>query len=141
MILLDTCALIWLANGDSIADGALAEIERAIAAGNGGLLVSPVSAWEVGLASRRARRGRLPEPFLPDPGAWFARALAHPGVRLCPLTSAAAIASSELPGDFHEDPGDRLLVATSRALAAPIVTRDQKILAYAEAGHVAAIAC
>jgi PIN domain nuclease of toxin-antitoxin system len=60
-----------------------------------------------------------------------ARAL-HPGI---------AIAASQLPEPLHGDPADRLLIATARALAMPIVTRDGKIIAYAEAGHLAAISC
>jgi PIN domain nuclease of toxin-antitoxin system len=42
---------------------------------------------------------------------------------------------------LHADPVDRLIIATARHLGMPIVTSDRKILAYAEAGHVAAIAC
>ena len=53
---------------------------------------------------------------------------------------AIGLAASALP-DFHQDPADRLLVATARALDVPILTRDRKILDYAEAGRVKAIAC
>jgi PIN domain nuclease of toxin-antitoxin system len=34
-----------------------------------------------------------------------------------------------------------MLIATARDLSMPIVTRDSKILEYASAGHVVAIAC
>lgn len=44
-----------------------------------------------------------------------------------------------MPQPFHFDPADRMLVATARALRCPILTSDAKILAYASAGHVAAI--
>ncbi|HEY0423571.1 MAG TPA: hypothetical protein VGC82_09645 [Rhodopila sp.] len=46
-----------------------------------------------------------------------------------------------LPGAFHADPGDRLIIATARHLGTPIVTGDRKILAYAEAGFVRVIPC
>ena len=36
---------------------------------------------------------------------------------------------------------DRLVVATARHLGLPIVTRDRKMIAYAEGGHVNVIAC
>jgi len=53
---------------------------------------------------------------------------------------AMAIDACTLPGDFHADPADRILVATARAENATLVTRDEKILAYAQAGHVRVLA-
>lgn len=142
-VLLDTCALIWLANGDALAPAARRAINRAGAAAGaaGGVLVSPVSAWEIGLLARRNRARANAEAFLPEPQGWFARAAAGPGVRVTALTPFIAIASAFLPGDLHQDPGDRLLAATARALGVPLVTRDRALLAYAEAGHIEAIAC
>jgi PIN domain nuclease of toxin-antitoxin system len=52
-----------------------------------------------------------------------------------------ALASSLLPGVIHSDPADLLLIATALEMNIPIATRDRKILAYADAGHVQAIAC
>ncbi len=136
-VLLDTCAVIWLADGAPIEEGALAAIAHA--AGADGVLVSPISAWEIGLLSRpRAGRGMT---FLPDPATWFARVLAAPSIRLAPFTPGIAIAASHLPEPLHGDPADRLLIATARALAVPIVTRDSKIIAFGAAGHVAVVAC
>ena len=100
------------------------------------MLVSPVSAWEIGLLVAKGRIS-LDRP----PRHWFAYFLGLPGVRLVPLTPDAAILSSFLPGGFHNDPADRLLVSTAVVLAATLVTRDARILAYADAGHVAALAC
>jgi PIN domain nuclease of toxin-antitoxin system len=51
------------------------------------------------------------------------------------------LAASFLPGDFHNDPADRFLVATARVMGVALLTRDRKILDYAAAGHVRAIAC
>jgi PIN domain nuclease of toxin-antitoxin system len=42
-----------------------------------------------------------------------------------------ATKSVDLPGDFHKDPADRMIVATARKLAVPLVTKDDKIRAYA----------
>ncbi len=36
-----------------------------------------------------------------------------------------------LPGDFHRDPADRILVATARVHKLTLLTADEKILAYA----------
>ena len=136
-VLLDTCALIWLAEGTAMEDEALAAIAHA--AGAEGVLISPISAWEIGLLSRpKAGRGVT---FLPDPATWFSRVMAAPSVRLAPFTTAIAITASRLPEPLHADPADRLLIATARALAMPIVTRDGKIIAYGVAGHVAVVPC
>ncbi|MGX9965683.1 type II toxin-antitoxin system VapC family toxin [Roseomonas sp. F4] len=138
-VLLDTCAVIWLATGAPMAAAALAAIQQA---GNGaGIFVSPVSAWEIGLLSR-PRPTRPPAlTLLPDPKTWFARLMAGPGIREAPLSPGAAVDASFLPGDLHGDPGDRLIIATARDRGLPLVTRDGLILAYGRAGHLATIAC
>lgn len=138
-LLLDTCAVIWLANGDPLS----AEASRAItgAGETDGILVSPVSAWEVGMLSRiRPDRGPAIQ-FMPDPKTWFARVMAGAGIRAAAFTPDIAVDAYHLPGSFHGDPADRLMVSTARHLGVPIVTRDRKIVAYAQAGHVAVIAC
>lgn len=136
-VLLDTCAVIYVANGDPMRAAARAEILRA-AVGNG-VLVSPVSAWEIGLLGRANRRQSV--QFLPDPKTWFDRLMAQSGVRLAPFTPEIAINSSNLPGSAHGDPADRLIIATARSLGVPIVTRDRHMLTYSRAGHVTAVAC
>lgn len=72
---------------------------------------------------------------------WWTKLLANPGVNECGLDGSIAIASTMLPGEFHKDPMDRMLVATARALDCTLMTRDAEILAYAAQGHVKAIAC
>lgn len=138
MLLLDTCALIWLINRTPIRPQALDEIERA--AREDALLVSTASAWEIGLLSRRTGRSDGLQ-FSPDPKTWFARALTAPGLRLAALTPEIVIDASHLPGELHSDPADRLIIATARHLGAGIVTRDRKILDYAQAGFIEALAC
>jgi PIN domain nuclease of toxin-antitoxin system len=68
---------------------------------------------------------------------WLERALASSGLTLLPLAQPTVMVDAcTLPGEFHADPADRILVATARAENATLVTRDEKILAYAQAGHV-----
>ena len=134
-ILLDTCAAIWLAGGERLSPEALDAITGA-AVGRG-VYVSPASAWEIGLLARAADG----PAFRPDPTTWFARLMAAPGVKEAALTTEIAIAASRLPGAPRGDPIDHLLIATARHLSLPIVTRDWRILAYAEADHVDAIEC
>jgi len=136
MILLDTCAIIWMVQEQPMASAALSAIRRAAAVGS--LLVSPVSAWEIGLLATR-RRQQL--TFRPTPVTWIERLLARPGIRPAPLSHRAAVSAASLPGALHGDPADRLLIATARELGVPLVTRDRRILDYAGQGHVDAIAC
>jgi PIN domain nuclease of toxin-antitoxin system len=67
--------------------------------------------------------------------------MAGPGIREAPFHPDIAIDSSWLPGEVHGDPADRLIIATARHLGLPVVTRDRKIIAYAEDGEVAVIPC
>ena len=121
-VLLDTCAVIWLAIGDPLAQEALAAISHAALAE--GVFVSPASAWEVGLLSR-VRGGSGPAlSFLPDPQSWFARFMAGPGIKEAPLLPEIAIASSHLPDPLHGDPADRFVISTARHHQIPIITRD-----------------
>jgi PIN domain nuclease of toxin-antitoxin system len=133
-VLLDTCAIVFVANDEPIGRAARAAIVRA--ATGDGVLVSPVSAWEIGILAAGRRL-----TFAPDARSWFQAFAAREGVRLAALTAEAAIDSSFLPATLHGDPADRLLVATARELGVPIVTRDRAIIAYAQAGHVKAVAC
>jgi PIN domain nuclease of toxin-antitoxin system len=135
-VLLDTCAVIVMMGGDMQHSAREAVIEAGLSEG---IFVSPVTAWEVGLLARRRRRGRV--EFRPDAAAWMARVLSSAGVCQAPFNFDIALASSALPDPFHEDPADRMLVATARYLGMPIVTSDRRILAYAQAGHVAAVVC
>jgi len=134
-LLLDTCAIMFVAENQAIRSLARQQVTAAAGSGDG-VLVSPVSAWEIGLLA--AKRGFV---FFPDPRAWFQAFMVSPGVRLAPLTPEIAIESSLLPTPLHADPADRLLIATARVLQIPIVTRDRRILDYARANLVAAIPC
>ena len=67
--------------------------------------------------------------------------MAGPGIREAALTPEIAVDASYLPGDLHGDPADRLLVATARHLGIPLVTRDAKLIAYAERGFLRVLAC
>jgi PIN domain nuclease of toxin-antitoxin system len=64
-VLLDTCAAIWLANGDSMSAESRTSIAAAQTA-NLGVYVSPMTAWEIAtlVAKNRLRLALAPE-------AWF----------------------------------------------------------------------
>lgn len=132
-LLLDTCALLWWLE-EALPEAVAAQLLEVGL--EGALYVSAVSIWEIGLL---ARRGRI--DLRPDQDAWLARVRASPVLRETPLTADRALASSFLPGDLHADPADRMLAATARDMDAVLVTRDARLLAYAEAGHMQALAC
>jgi PIN domain nuclease of toxin-antitoxin system len=135
-VLLDTCAAVWIGNRESIAPSALQVIRAA--AKTAGILVSAVTGWEIGIATTRPRN---PLVVLPTAQIWLADLLARPGFRRMPLEPEVAVNAAYLPGTFHRDPADRLLIATAREFGAPLVTRDRRILDYAAQGYVDAIPC
>ena len=134
MILLDTCALIWIMNRDPLLPAALRAMERA--ARGGELYLSPISAWEIGML---VRRGRLVLDVSAE--VYVSRAFSRPGVQVAALTPEIAVRSSHLPGTLHSDPADRMLIATAMLMGLKLMTRDRDLLNYAAQGHLSAIAC
>jgi PIN domain nuclease of toxin-antitoxin system len=133
--LLDTHAAIWLVEGQSFSQAAKEAFAKATAHGED-VLVSPMSAWEIGMLSAR---GRLRMPLTPT--VWFERLLRSPGIALADLPTRVFMASSFLPGSPPRDPADRILIATARDGDHVLVTRDKEVLAYAGQGHLKALAC
>ena len=134
-LLLDTCAVIWVASDEPIAKEARNAIAAALMA-DLPVYVSPISAWEVGLL---AARGRISLSMSPE--RWFDRLLGAPGIRLAEMPPSVLIASSYLPGDTLADPADRIIAATAREYDLRVVTRDRRLLAYAKSGYCRALAC
>ena len=85
-----------------------------------------------------AARGRVALPAAP--AEWFEEVI-DSGLAWAPLSPGVLVEASFLPGQIHGDPADRILVATARAFGYRLMTRDRKLLDYAEAGHVKALAC
>jgi PIN domain nuclease of toxin-antitoxin system len=134
-LLLDTCAVIWLTNGEPISEEASTALRQARDSGDM-VYVSPITAWELGLL---AARGRL--NLLMTPQRWFDRLLEAPGLRLSEMPPNVLIASSFLPGILPRDPADRIIAATAREYGYRLMTRDRPLLDYAEQGHIQAICC
>lgn len=122
MILLDTHVWVWWVHDDPMPRGLRTTIEvRA----REGLAVSAISCWEV---AKLVERGRLHLPL--DLHDWLDLALNPSGVSLIPLSPRIAGDSTRLPGDFHRDPADQIIVATARLHDFPLATCDEKIRGY-----------
>jgi len=108
-----------------------------VAASRGELLLSPISAWEIGML---VRRGRLSIGMTVEQ---YVRVLfSQPGVVLAALTPSVALAAAMLPGKPISDPADRIMIATAAAYGAHLVTHDKKIRDYAKTTtHLRCIAC
>jgi len=134
-LLLDTCAVLWTALDAGIA-GKAEEAMNASVQADVDVMVSPITAWELGLLEAR---GRL--PTAQQASRLFNEFLSRPGIGLEGLSPEILIDSSSLPGELHNDPADRIIIATARALDMIVVTRDRAILRYAQQGYVRALEC
>jgi PIN domain nuclease of toxin-antitoxin system len=124
MIVLDTHVWIWWVDeSKKLSQKSKETIEQNIEHGLG---VSIISCWEVAKLVELARL----ELTLPV-REWITAALAYPGVRLLALTPDIAVDSTQLPGEFHRDPADQLIVATARFYDSLLLTHDSKLLDYA----------
>jgi PIN domain nuclease of toxin-antitoxin system len=129
-LLLDTCAVLWLAQGATIS----AEARRAIAEQD--VHVSPISAWEIANLVRKNRLA-LTLPVT----SWLRQAIEGMRAAVPALTTDILANSCELPGQPPDDPADRIMIATARDANMIIVTRDAQILGYSRTGYVRAMAC
>src|SRR5258708_7349118 len=110
MIVLDTHVLIWWVDG-------AAKLSRPAA--------SAIKAGEIAML---VDRGRL--TLTMDVSTWLATVDRISGLRFTPVDNPIAVGSVNLPGEFHQDPADRIIVATARRFGAPLVTQDRRIRSY-----------
>ncbi|WP_109994799.1 type II toxin-antitoxin system VapC family toxin [Salinisphaera sp. LB1] len=126
MIVLDTHVLVWWVTGDrQLSPHAKTAIETERSAADGIVLVSAISAWEIAML---VKAERLTLTMALDD--WLETVSAIDGVRFVPLDNDVGVESTRLPGEFHTDPADRMIVALARHLNVPLVTADTKIRAY-----------
>ncbi len=129
MIVLDTHAAVWYAAGEKIKPSALRRIHQEATAK--AIVLSAISAWEIGML---VAKGRL--TIVDRTVAEYVAALFHrEGVTEQPVTAIIAELAARLPGPFHGDPADRIIVATAVANGATLATRDERILTYAKVSN------
>ncbi len=120
--LLDTHIIVWWFERNP---RLLAAQKEALASADAEspLVISDISLWEISTLTSLGRlKLRLP---LRD---WLERAVAPPLVRRIGISPVIAAEVASLPDSFHRDPADRILVATSRALGATLLTLDKRII-------------
>ncbi|MFZ1681178.1 MAG: type II toxin-antitoxin system VapC family toxin [Rhizobiaceae bacterium] len=134
-LLLDTCAIIWISQDEKLDPAAMEAIAAAESASRP-IYISIMSAWEVGMLMSKGRLASSKPPL-----RWFNDFIENSSVVVQQLNVDVMIASSFLPTPVHNDPMDRILIATAREHELTIVTRDKAILAYGASGHVRTLAC
>jgi PIN domain nuclease of toxin-antitoxin system len=134
--------LLWLLNGDPIAAAATLAIHRAQQTHS--LFVSPMSAWEVGVALGKENPAHRPNLHGLSPGPWFTSAVSALSAKVPQLNLAIAVEAAEVPAVYgYGDPGDCFLIATARVRGLALVTHDSRILEFAarQPSYLTVIAC
>jgi PIN domain nuclease of toxin-antitoxin system len=124
VIVLDTHAWVWwVSQAPDLPRRVRQRIERGLE--EDALCVSSISAWEVAMLVKR-RRLELTMAV----GDWLGASEALPSVRFVPVDNRIALRSVLLPEPLHNDPADRIIIATALQLGAAVVTKDDKLRRY-----------
>ncbi len=124
MIVLDTHAWIWwVSSPEFLSETAKQIIDEAATEKN--VFISSISTWEIAIL---VSRGRL--KLTMSPADWVAASEALPFFDFVPVSNSLALKSVQLPGILHNDPADRIIIATTVSLGAVLVTKDEKIRNY-----------
>jgi len=119
-MILDTCALLFLANGDR----RLSRSARQRLGREPVRWFCAISSFEIAL---KHRQGKLELPLAPL--RWLRNLEARYALTELPLDSALCVAATELP-PHHRDPFDRFIIAAALQLRVPVVTIDPKFSLY-----------
>ena len=125
MIVLDTHILIWWATGDlkKLSSNAIAAIDQETQAGE--IIISSISAWEIAMLINKDRI-----VISMDLDEWLFTIEQIDAVKFYAVDNDIAIKSANLPGEFHKDLADRMIVATARKLGSSLISADEKIINY-----------
>jgi PIN domain nuclease of toxin-antitoxin system len=124
MIVLDTHVwLWWISNPEKLSMDAAREINQAV--NENGVILSSFSTWEIAMLVNKRRL-----TLSVDLRDWIRKTESLPFVKFIPVDNTIALRSVSLPGDFHSDPADRIIVATALSMGLPLATKDEKIRAY-----------
>ena len=120
-LLLDTCAVLRLANGEfgKFSRSAMDAMREA-----GMLYVSPISEWEISL---KWKQGGIKLPL--EPRELMRKMVDAYSLSLVPLSEEVMFRATELP-DIHKDPADRFIIATALLGNMVVVTTDHRFQQY-----------
>ncbi len=119
-MLLDTCALLWLAHEQKNINMEVLEWINESPV----VYTSAISAFEISL---KHKVGKL---YLPvPPRQWFQEITIHHNIKVINLDEEICIRATELP-DIHKDPCDRFIIATALNMKVPVVTSDKRFKDY-----------
>ena len=119
-LLLDTCAFLWLAGGQSLSAAATAVVRDPA----NDVFLSSASAWEIVV---KHAKGKLPLPEPPD--RFIPARRERRGIAALPFDEESAVQGTRL-SPLHQDPFDRMLIAQAIAHGLAIVTPDPLITLY-----------
>lgn len=119
--LLDTHIWIWISTEYS--KSISSEGKTALASADQ-KWISAISAWELAKLVEKKRIGFTIPTLL-----WINRSLNEYDIRVADLSPEISVESTQLR-NFHRDPADQIIVATSRVMGLPLLTSDKKILAF-----------
>ena len=95
------------------------------------LVICSISLWEIAMLNFKKRIN------IYEPVKDFLKSITNiNGLAVQDISSEVAAESVLLMDDFHGDPADRIIVATTKIKGATLITRDQKILDWAKLGHI-----
>ncbi|MES2444562.1 MAG: type II toxin-antitoxin system VapC family toxin [Pseudomonadota bacterium] len=141
--MLDTHALYWLVSGEEeLTEESLVAIGENQEAGT--LFVSPITAWELSVATRKSRAVGRPHLGEDAPDRWFREAVRATAAQIVPIRQRISCEAAKVVIDTgHKDPGDCFLIATARVRRIPIVTRDgiMRSIAAEKAGYLDIVEC
>lgn len=123
MVLLDTCTLLWLVQDYRQLPKSA---QRILEKNQGAIFVSAITPFEIGV--KHAKK-KLQLPI--RPAQWYQEVLEFHGLTELPLTGKIVLAATRLP-PHHNDPADRMIVATAAFHKMPILTPDICIRRYRE---------
>ena len=119
-MLLDTCALLWLAgNQRNLSRDVLERIEE-----SSSVYISAITCFEIAL---KCKSGKLKLPV--PPKSWLDLVLEHHDISVIDISRDVSLLSADLP-PYHKDPCDRFIIATAIINSFPVVTADENFMKY-----------
>jgi PIN domain nuclease of toxin-antitoxin system len=121
-VLLDTCAFVWAISDPAKLSKRAADVLRDPATQ---VYFSPITCAEMACL---CDRGRL--VIAMHWKKWFDHYVKENGWSAVDINVAIMQDAFALPGTFHADPADRIIVATARCHKLRVITADARLLGY-----------